>query len=139
MVKSVTGDSGDQPATWQSTYEPLTDAQWALIEDLVQAYSVTGKMGRPPKWSRRDIVNAIFYVAATGCQWRALPREFPHWNTVHRYHVTWSRDGTWEAMVDRLRTLERDRQGREPEPSAGIVDARSVQGAATVTRRDQGL
>ncbi len=138
MVKSVTGDSGDQPATWQSTYEPLTDAQWALIEDLVQAYSVTGKMGRPPKWSRRDIVNAIFYVAATGCQWRALPREFPHWNTVHRYHVTWSRDGTWEAMVDRLRTLERERQGREPEPSAGIVDARSVQGAATVTGETRG-
>lgn len=124
--------------TWQSTYEPLTDGQWELIEDLVQAYSVTGKMGRPPKWNRRDIVNAIFYVAATGCQWRSLPAEFPHWNTVHRYHVTWSRDGTWEAVVDRLRALERERQGRDPEPSAGIIDARSVQGASTVTGATRG-
>ena len=138
IIKPVTDDSGDRPATWQSAYEDLSDGQWALIEDLVQAYSVTGKMGRPPKWHRRDIVNAIFYVAATGCQWRALPERFPHWNTVHRYHVTWSRDGTWEAVVDRLRALERERQGRDPEPSAGIVDARSVQGAATVTSETRG-
>lgn len=137
-VNSVAGDSGEHPSTWQSTYEPLTDDQWALIVDLVQAYSVTGKMGRPPKWDRRDIVNAIFYVAATGCQWRALPAEFPHWNTVHRYHVTWSRDGTWEAVVDRLRALVREREGRDPEPSAGIVDARSVRGAETVTGETRG-
>jgi putative transposase len=66
----------------------LTDEQWELIADLVEAYSVTGKMGRPPKWGRRDIVNAIFYVAATGCQWRALLEQYQHWNTVHRYHLT---------------------------------------------------
>lgn len=124
--------------TWQSTYSPLSDAEWDLIVDLVQAYSVTGKMGRPPKWDRRRIVDAIFYVAATGCQWRSLPAEFPHWSTVHGYHVTWSRDGTWEAVVDRLRALERERQGRHPEPSAGIVDARSVQGAETVTGETRG-
>jgi putative transposase len=116
----------------------LTDEEWELIEDLVQAYSVTGKMGRPPKWDRRDIVNAIFYVAATGCQWRALPERYPHWNTVHRYHVTWSQDGTWAAVVDRLRALERQRHGRDPEPSAGIVDARSVQGASTVCGETRG-
>lgn len=137
-VKPVSGDSDERPSTWQTAYEPLNDGQWALIEDLVQAYSVTGKMGRPPKWRRRDVVDAILYVAATGCQWRLLPEGFPHWNTVHRYHVTWSRDGTWEAVVDRLRALERERQGRDPEPSAGIVDARSVQGAATVTGETRG-
>lgn len=134
----VTGDSGDHPSTWQSAYSPLTDDQWELIADLVQAYSVTGKMGRPPKWDRRRIVDAVFYVAATGCQWRALPAEFPHWNTVHRYHVTWSRDGTWEAVVDRLRALVREAEGRDPEPSAGIVDARTVTGAATVTSETRG-
>lgn len=89
-------------------------------------------MGRPAKHDKRDIVNAIFYVAATGCQWRALPAKYPHWNTVHRYHLTWSRDGTWEAICDRLRALVRARDGRDPAPSAGVVDARSVQGASTV-------
>ena len=50
-------------------------------------------MGRPTKWAKRDIVNAIFYVAAAGCQWRTLPLNYPHWNTVHRYHVRWSENG----------------------------------------------
>jgi len=95
-------------------------------------------MGRPAKHDKRDIVNAIFYVAATGCQWRALPDKYPHWNTVHRYHATWSHDGTWEAICDRLRALVREREGRDPEPSAGSIDARSVQGASTVTSATRG-
>ncbi len=57
---------------------------------------------------------------------------------MHRYHVTWSKDGTWDAVVDRLRALERQREGRDPEPSAGIVDARSVQGASTVCSDTRG-
>jgi transposase len=116
----------------------LTDVEWELIADLVPDYSGNGKIGRPPKHSQRDIVNAIFYVAATGCQWRALPASYPHWNTVHRYHVTWSADGTWEAIVDRLREMVRTQQGRQAEPSAGIVDARSVRGAPTVTGPTRG-
>jgi transposase len=116
----------------------LTDEEWELIADLVPTYSGGGRMGRPAKHAKRDIVNAIFYVAATGCQWRALPACYPNWNTVHRYHLRWSRDGTWEAIVDRLRTLVRERDGREPDPSAGIVDARSVQGASTVTAPTRG-
>lgn len=95
-------------------------------------------MGRPATVSRRDIVNAIFYVAATGCQWRALPERYPNWNTVHRYHLTWSRDGTWEAIAARLTALVRERDGRDAHPSAGIVDARSVRGAATVTKPTRG-
>jgi putative transposase len=116
----------------------LTDEEWELIADLVAPYSGGGRMGRPVKHDRRAIVNAIFYVAATGCQWRALPAGYPHWSTVHGYHVTWSRDGTWEAIVDRLRALVREREGRDAEPSAGSVDARSVQGASTVTSPTRG-
>ena len=95
-------------------------------------------MGAPVKNDRRAIVDAIMYVAATGCQWRALPSCYPNWNTVHRYHLRWSRDGTWERIGDRLRELVREREGREPEPSAGVVDARSVRGAATVTKSTRG-
>jgi len=124
--------------TWQSCQEDLSDEEWDLIADLVPTYSRPGKVGRPAKHTKRQIVNGILYVAATGCQWRALPKSYPHWNTVHRYHVTWSRDGTWEAIVDRLRGLVRAREGRDAEPSAGIVDARSVQGASTVTSKTRG-
>jgi transposase len=123
---------------WNSLARDLTDEEWDLIADLVPHFSGPGKIGRPAKHSRREVVNAIFYVTATGCQWRALPAQYPNWNTVHRYHLRWSRDGTWERICDRLRALIREREGREPEPSAGIIDARSVQGAATVTAPSRG-
>src|SRR5690554_5363693 len=129
----------DDTNTWRSLPTELSDEEWELIADLVPTYTGPGKIGRPAKHSKRDIVDAILYVAATGCQWRALPREYPHWNTVHRYHVTWSRDGTWEAIVDRLRALVREREGRDPDASVGIVDARSVQGASTVTAATRGF
>jgi len=74
-------------------------------------------MGRPATVDRRQVVNAISYVAATGCQWRALPAVYPNWNTVHRLHLQWSRDGTWEKIADRLREMARTREGRDPETS----------------------
>jgi len=116
----------------------MTDEEWELIADLVAPYWSPGKMGRPVTVDRRRVVDAIFYVTATGCQWRALPAEYPNWNTVHRYHLTWSRGGTWEAIADRLRAAVRVAEGRDPEPSAGIVDARSVRGASTVTSESRG-
>jgi transposase len=124
--------------TWRTTHGDLTDEEWALISDLVPSWSGTGQVGRPTKWSKRDVVNAILYVAATGCQWRALPKDYPHWNTVHRYHVEWSRDGTWEAIGDRLRSMVRVQEGRHEDPSASVIDARSVRGAATVTTPTRG-
>ena len=128
----MTDDDAKTP-TWRTTHGDMTDEEWVLIADLVEPYSSRGRMGRPVKNTRRDVVNAIFYVASTGCQWRALPERFPHWNTVHRYHLRWSRDGTWEAICARLTALVREREGRDPECSASVVDARSVRGAATVT------
>jgi transposase len=137
-LNCVTGDRDGKPTTWQNCQSDLTDEEWALIADLVPTYSGGGRMGRPAIHDKRDIVNAIFYVAATGCQWRALPGSYPHWNTVHRYHLAWSHDGTWEAICDRLRGLVRERQGHDPEPSAGTIDARSVQGASTVCGETRG-
>jgi transposase len=116
----------------------MSDAEWELISDLVPVFTGNGKIGRPLKHDRRVIVNAIFYVAATGCQWRALPDCYPSWNTVHRYHLRWSRDGTWENIADRLRRLVRQQEGHDPDPSAGVVDARSVRGAPTVTSATRG-
>jgi putative transposase len=118
--------------TWRTTHGDMSDEEWSLIADLVAPAWSPGRMGRPTEVARRDVVNAIFYVAATGCQWRALPQCYPNWNTVHRYHLSWSRDGTWERIAARLAAAVRAREGHDAAPSAGIVDARSVRGAPTV-------
>lgn len=117
----------------------MSDEEWELIADLVAPYWTPGSMGRPVIVDRRRIVDAIFYVAATGCQWRALPESYPNWNTVHRYHLKWSRDGTWERIAERLATAVRQREGREGEPSAGIVDARSVRASSIVSKQTKGF
>lgn len=128
----------EKAQTWRTTHADMSDEEWELIADLVAPYWTPGGIGRPVTVDRRRVVDAIFYVTATGCQWRALPKEYPNWNTVHRYHLQWSRDGTWEAIAERLREAVREREGRDAEPSAGIVDARSVRGAATVTGDTRG-
>ena len=124
--------------TWRTTHGDMSDEEWELIADLVSPYWTPGSMGRPVRVDRRRVVDAIFYVAATGCQWRALPESYPNWNTVHRYHLEWSRDGTWERIAERLAAAVRTKEGREASPSAGIVDARSVRAAPTVPKKTKG-
>ncbi len=134
------GKDASPAQEWCSNPTRLSDEEWEPISDLVtEPPRPRGHIGRPLKHERGDIVDAILYVAATGCQWRALPECYPHWNTVHRYHLTWSRNGTWERIADRLRELVRSREGRDAKPSAGIVDARSVQGASTVGALTRGF
>lgn len=116
----------------------LTDAEWELIADLVAPWWKPGGMGRPSTVDRRRVVDAILYVAATGCQWRALPAEYPNWNTVHRLHLLWSKNGTWEKIADRLRQLLREQHDRDGDPSGTIIDARTARGAATVTGSTRG-
>ena len=101
----------------------LTDEQWAILEPLVPA--PTGG-GRPAKYSRRDIVDAIVYAVRQGCTWRALPADLPHWNTAFGYFRRWQKDGTWDRIEDQLRRLVRQAEGREAEPSAGVVDSQTV-------------
>ena len=131
-------DSVAGAQTWRTTHGDMSDEEWELIGDLVAPYWAPGRIGRPVKVDRRRVVDAIFYVTATGCQWRALPDCYPNWNTVHRYHLEWSKDGTWERIAERLATAVRTKEGREGEPSAGIVDARSVRAAPTVSKKTKG-
>ena len=101
----------------------LTDEQWAVLGPLVPANKPGG---RPPKYRRRDLLDAIIYVVRQGCTWRALPQEFPHWSTVFWYFQEWQLDGTWDRIEDALRRMVRRAEGRAEAPSAGVVDSQTV-------------
>ena len=100
----------------------VTDAQWRLIERLIPVYPG----GRPRKTDLRDVVDAIFYVLRTGCQWRFLPKDFPPKSTVWRYFDEWRHNGTLEDIHDRLREKVRRKEGKKRTPSAGSIDSQSV-------------
>jgi len=74
----------------------------------------------------QELLDGMFYVVRTGCQWRALPHEFPPWRTVYHYWRVWRLDGTWARLHAALRMAVRVRAGRDPQPSAGILDSQSV-------------
>ena len=101
----------------------LSDKEWKIIEPLVPSVK---SGGRPAEHLRREIVNAIFYVLRTGCQWRYLPHDLPPWKTVYTYFRTWRLDGTWQRIHDTLRRKVRKAAGRNPEASAAILDSQSV-------------
>jgi transposase len=101
----------------------LTDAQWTILQ---QAVPKPKKSGRPPKYARRAIWNAIFYQDRTGCQWRSLPHDFPPWNLVWEHFCRWRDSGLIQRVHDALRTQVRRQDGREESPSAAIIDSQSV-------------
>lgn len=101
----------------------VSDEQWALIEPLLPKPK---RGGRPATVSRREIVNAIFYLNRGGQPWRLLPHDFPPWSTVYHYFRLWRLDGTWERLHNALREYVRVAAGREPTPSAGSLDSQSV-------------
>ncbi|ANY08816.1 transposase [Pseudonocardia sp. HH130630-07] len=112
-----------------------SDEQWALIEPLLPA---AGAGGRPEKHARRDVVDAILYVVRAGCAWRALPVDFPPWQTVYWYFNRWEQQRVTEQILPIVRRQLRADEGRDPEPSAGIIDSQSVRGADTVGRDTRG-
>ena len=100
----------------------LTDAEWDLVKDL---FINTGP-GQPPEYERRAIVEACSYIVRSGCSWRMLPKEFPKWQNVYAHFQRWKKKGTFEKMHERLRGMWREREGRNQEPSAAIMDSQSV-------------
>lgn len=101
----------------------LSDAEWSLI---VPNLPPPNKQGRPREHGWREILNSIFYIARSGCAWRLLPHDLPPWKTVYHYYRLWRIDGTWERIHQIIREGLRIQLGRDPQPSAGVIDSQSV-------------
>jgi len=121
----------------------LSDARWALIEPVLSAWraeraAAALPIAPPPEHDLREIVNAILYVNRAGCAWELLPHDFPPPKTVYDYFAKWEKDGTAEKIHDLLRGRARERAGRNPEPTAAIIDAQVVKASSNAPQASQG-
>ena len=98
----------------------LTHDEWRYLEPHLRT---THHRGRPRRHSVREVINAIFYVLRTGCQWRCLPYGFPPWKTVYHYFRVWRLDGTWKRIHTTIREQLRTKVGRAAQPSASMTSA----------------
>jgi transposase len=114
----------------------LTNAEWGLVEPMI---APAKRGGRRREVNVREVLNAIFYVLSTGCQWAALPKDLPPKSTAHAYFMLWEWDGTLERIHHALYVAAREREGREASPTAAIIDSQSARaaqkGALRSTRR----
>lgn len=101
----------------------VTDAEWAWLAPLIPPPK---RGGRPRSVNMREVLNAIFYVVKSGCQWEMLPHDFPAKGTVYEYFNRWRKNGVWERMNTVLREQVRQTQGHAATPSAASIDSQSV-------------
>ena len=131
--------SANLPAARRGYPSDLSDDEWLLIEPLLPPPRWGGPAGgRPEAHPRREIVNAIRYLVRSGCAWRALPADFPPWQTVYDHFSRWQADGTTAAIHDTLRARVRLAAGRDSEPTAAVIDSQSARAADTVPRASRG-
>jgi transposase len=103
----------------------LSDAAWAVIGPLMPVRD-RARGGAARKYGDRLVLNGIFFVLRSGCQWRMIPRDLLPWDAAYRWYRCWTADGTWDRIHDELRAMVRISEGRDPAPSAGVLDAQSV-------------
>jgi putative transposase len=104
----------------------LTDEQWAIVEPLIPPAKQNPRGGRPRQVDMREVLNTLFYLNRSGCQWDMLPHDLLPKSTVYDYFAQWRDDGTWAKMVKALREQIRVEAGRDPTPSAACIDSQSV-------------
>ena len=104
----------------------LTDEQWAIIQSLLPPAK---HGGRPRTVDLRLVLNTIFYLNKTGCQWAMLPKNLAKRSSANNYFVAWQADGTWQAILDALRQQVRVAAGHEPQPQKAAIDSQTVKGS----------
>ncbi len=104
----------------------LTDEQWAIVEPMIPPAKQSPRGGRPRQVEMREVLNTLFYLNRSSCQWDMLPHDLLPKSTVYDYFVQWRDDGTWAQVVKALRERTRVAAGREPTPSAACIDSQSV-------------
>jgi transposase len=104
----------------------LTDAEWALVEPMIPPAK---RGGRRREVNVREVLNGIFYVLSTGCQWNAIPKDLPPKSTIYDYLDLWDWDGTLERIHHALYVATREKAGREASPTVAVIDAQSAKGA----------
>jgi transposase len=101
----------------------LSDSEWGLVAPIIPP---ARRGGRPRDTNVREVLNGLLYLLRTGCQWKALPKDFPPKSTVHHNFVLWDCDGTLERVHHALYVAEREKEGREASPTAAIIDSQSA-------------
>jgi transposase len=110
----------------------MNDAEWEIVAPLIPPGR---RGGRKRSVDVREVLNAVFYVLATGCQWQALPKDLPPKSTAHFYFSLWDWDGTLERIHEALYVAAREAAGREASPTAAIIDSQSAKGSQKGARR----
>jgi len=110
----------------------INDNQWEKVSNLLENNS---KIGRPRKYDLREIINAIFYLVHTGCQWRELPHDFPPWRSVYYYFRKWKNKETWFLVHQMIHCNLRKKVGKNPEPSGAMIDSQSVKASQMAETR----
>jgi transposase len=133
------GNAGDQPDREPRYPSDMSDAEWAVVRDAMPVPAwMNGKGGQPEGYCHRQMLDAVRYLVAGGITWRAMPGDFPVWDRVYAFARRWGAQGLLAELHDRLRGLVREDAGRDPEPTAAIVDSQSVRAAATIPASSRG-
>jgi len=136
----VYGNAADRPDRERRYPSDMTDAEWARVRAALPVPGwLEGRGGQPEGYCHRQMIDAVRYLVAGGITWRAMPSDFPCWKRVYAFFQRWRDQGLLTEFHDRLRDEVRRAAGRDPQPSAGVIDAQSVKAAATVTATTRGF
>lgn len=133
------GNAADRPQRARVYPTDLTDEQWAVIAPLIPIPAwLRGRGRRPEGYCHREMIDAVLYLDDNGVKCRAVPADFPDWTAVYRFFRRWREQGLLTLLHDRLRRACRIAAGRDPEPSAAVIDSQSLRAAESVAKADRG-
>lgn len=134
------GNAADRPYRRPGYPSDMSDAEWGVVRDAMPVPPwLEGRGGRPQGFCHREMLDAVRYLVAGGIAWRAMPADFPAWDRVYAFFRRWRDTGLLAEFHDRLRDRVRQAAGRDTEPGAGVIDAQSVKGAASVPAASRGF